>query len=196
MLGPSHPQTQRCGVLAMMIRPCRPRDTNYCNQAPAASRTSPQVAGEASAPPPSARARRAQRAVRRAERAVVQMHDAGVIGLTLLPMLYYIGLALPIVLYILSRRRLRADQPPSATGWRPLIGHALSYKGDPAAFLTKQCCTVGPCFSIDLAGKKMVVVGHCREAVRQLACASESVLSSFWCGGRGKNFKILLILRF
>ena len=107
------------------------------------------------------------------------MHDAGVIGLTLLPMLYYIGLALlPIVLYILSQRRLRADQPPSATGWRPLIGHALSYKGDPAAFLTKQCCTVGPCFSIDLAGKKMVVVGHCREAVRQVACASESVLSS------------------
>ena len=106
------------------------------------------------------------------------MHDAGIIGLTLLPMLYYIGLALPIVLYILSRRRLRADQPPSATGWRPLIGHALSYKGDPAAFLTKQCCTVGPCFSIDLAGKKMVVVGHCREAVRQVACASESVLSS------------------
>ena len=99
------------------------------------------------------------------------MHDTEVV--------VYVGLALlPIALYVLSRRRLRADQPPSATGWRPLIGHALSYKGDPAAFLTKQCCSVGPCFSIDLAGKKMVVVGHDREAVRQVACASESVLSS------------------
>ena len=37
---------------------------------------------------------------------------------------------------------------------------------------------MGPCFSIDLAGKRMVVVGHCREAVRQVACAPEGVLSS------------------
>ena len=99
------------------------------------------------------------------------MHDAEVF--------IYLGLSLlPIVLYVLSRQSAAGGQPPSATGWRPLLGHALSYKGDPAAFLTRQCSAVGPCFSINLAGKKMVVVGHSREAVMQVACASESVMSS------------------
>ena len=99
------------------------------------------------------------------------MHDAEVF--------IYLGLALlPIMLYVLSRQSAAGGQPPSATGWRPLLGHALSYKGDPAAFLTRQCREVGPCFSINLAGKKMVVVGESREAVMQVACASESVLSA------------------
>ena len=102
---------------------------------------------------------------------VVRMHDAEVF--------VYLGLALlPIVLYVLSRQSAAGGQPPSATGSRPLLGHALSYKGDPAAFLTKQCSAVGPCFSINLVGKKMVVVGQSREAVMQVACASESVLSA------------------
>ncbi len=60
----------------------------------------------------------------------------------------------------------------------PLLGHALAYRRDPAAFVTAQCRAVGACFQLDLAGKRMVVVGPDREATRRVASAPESVLSA------------------
>ena len=69
-------------------------------------------------------------------------------------------------------------RPPHARRWRPIIGHALAYKADAAAFLSEQCRDVGAVFRLNLAGKRMVVVGADRAAVRQIASASEAVLSS------------------
>lgn len=91
------------------------------------------------------------------------------------------GLFFCLQLYtaILFMRRAKASRkPPSAKGWVPILGHALKYKRDPAAFITEQCRRVGPCFTIDLAGKRMVIVGSSRVAVKQVASAPESVLSA------------------
>ena len=68
-------------------------------------------------------------------------------------------------------------RPPRAAGWVPLIGHALAYKEDPAGFLTRQSRATS-IFRVDLAGKKMVVVGTCRAALRQVAKAPEWKLSA------------------
>jgi hypothetical protein len=40
----------------------------------------------------------------------------------------------------------------------PLIGHALEYKKNPAAFLIRQAQTVGSVFRINLAGRRMIVL--------------------------------------
>ena len=84
-----------------------------------------------------------------------------------------------LTLLVLLRGRRRRDRlPPMATGSMPIIGHALAYKHDPAAFVTVQCETIGPCFRVNLAGKKMVIIGRSSEAMRQVALAPESVLSA------------------
>lgn len=57
-------------------------------------------------------------------------------------------------------------QPPNAPGWLPLLGHALSYKRNPAAFLTEQHMRHGA-VSLDLAGFRTVVVSD-KDAVRQV----------------------------
>ena len=75
-------------------------------------------------------------------------------------------------------KRRRRELPPRATGHLPLLGHALAFKRDPAAFITQQCREVGSCFTLYLAGKKMIVVGHDRGVVKQVAHASESALSA------------------
>jgi cytochrome P450 len=67
---------------------------------------------------------------------------------------------------------------PLAPHCLPLIGHALAYKRDPAAFLTRACDACGPVFRINLAGRHFVVVGSDRETMRQVACAGEDVLSA------------------
>ena len=68
--------------------------------------------------------------------------------------------------------------PPLAPSHLPLIGHALAYKRDPAAFLTRACEVCGPVFRINLAGRCFVVVGSDRSTMRQVACAGEDVLSA------------------
>lgn len=68
---------------------------------------------------------------------------------------------------------------PEAVGASaPLLGHALEYKRCPASFVVGQCATVGPIFSINLAGKRMIVVGNSEELLRQVACQPERVLSA------------------
>ena len=69
-------------------------------------------------------------------------------------------------------------RPPIAPRCLPLIGHALAYKRDPAAFLTRAGEACGPVFRINLAGRWFVVVGSDRATMRQVACASEDVLSA------------------
>jgi len=93
-----------------------------------------------------------------------------------------------LLLHVFLRRYALADrlnggsvlpqphrQPPSAPGWLPLLGHALSYKRNPAAFLTEQHMRHGA-VSLDLAGFRTVVVSD-KDAVRQVMNSSESVLS-------------------
>lgn len=67
---------------------------------------------------------------------------------------------------------------PDAAGAVPLLGHALRYKASAPAFLSEQCARVGPVFRINLAGKRMVVVGADRAALAQVATAPEAVLSA------------------
>ena len=69
-------------------------------------------------------------------------------------------------------------RPPVAPGAVPILGHALAYKDDPAAFLVATCESVGPIFSINLAGKRMIVVGPSITATKQVALAPESQLSA------------------
>jgi hypothetical protein len=59
-------------------------------------------------------------------------------------------------------------RPPLAPNSLPFIGHALAYKRDPAAFLTRACEAVGPVFRINLAGRCFVVVGPDRDTMRQV----------------------------
>jgi cytochrome P450 len=84
-----------------------------------------------------------------------------------------------LVLRLLQPRCPKGTQPPPlAPCALPLIGHALAYKRDPASFLTRACEECGPVFRINLAGRRFVVVGPDRAAMRQVACASEDVLSA------------------
>ena len=69
-------------------------------------------------------------------------------------------------------------RPPLAPGAVYGIGHALRYKTDPAAFLSSACQTVGPVFRLNLAGKRMVVVGSHQTIIKQVATASEKTLSA------------------
>ena len=69
-------------------------------------------------------------------------------------------------------------RPPEAPGAVPILGHALRYKEDPAAFLSWAVKEVGAVFRVNLAGKRMVVVGPLRSAIQAVATASESKLSA------------------
>ena len=57
---------------------------------------------------------------------------------------------------------------PFASGAVPLLGHALAYKRDAPGFLAARCAEHGPIFRVNLAGKRMVVIGPCRAALRQV----------------------------
>ena len=100
----------------------------------------------------------------------------GIAGLVALQLLLRRASASP------SRRSTKAPPGftpiPEAVGGAPLLGHALKYKQCPASFVMRQCATVGPIFSINLAGKRMIVVGNSEELLRQVACQPERVLSA------------------
>ena len=80
----------------------------------------------------------------------------------------------------LLRRRRKDDEGniPWATGARPLLGHALAYKRDPAGFITEQRKLVGDVFRLNLAGKRMIVVAGGAENVKAVAFASERRFSA------------------
>lgn len=68
---------------------------------------------------------------------------------------------------------------PFAGSAAPLIGHALAFKKDPAGFLVEQSRVLGALFRVNLAGKRMVVVGSGDQtAMKCVAMASERVLSA------------------
>ena len=87
------------------------------------------------------------------------------------------GICCALVLVVVYRR---ADDGgiPWAPGAVPVIGHALAYQRGPADFVAAQCRAVGPVFRVNLAGKRMVVVGDSRDVVRQVTRAPERALSS------------------
>ncbi|KAH8082077.1 cytochrome p450 [Aureococcus anophagefferens] len=87
------------------------------------------------------------------------------------------GICCAVVVLVVYRR---ADDGgiPWATGAVPVLGHALAYQQGPADFVAAQCRAVGPVFRVNLAGKRMVVVGDSRDVVRQVTRAPERALSS------------------
>ena len=82
---------------------------------------------------------------------------------------------------LFTRRFLRpaasAKRPPFAKGWIPILGHALQYKRNPLGFLQRALADSGGCVTLDLAGRRTVVVS-CPTAMREVARAHESVLSA------------------
>ncbi|KAH8075454.1 cytochrome p450 [Aureococcus anophagefferens] len=87
------------------------------------------------------------------------------------------GICCAVVVLVVYRR---ADDGgiPWATGALPVLGHALAYQKGPADFVAAQCRAVGPVFRVNLAGKRMVVVGDSLDVVRQVTRAPERALSS------------------
>ena len=88
------------------------------------------------------------------------------------------GICCAVVVLVVYRR---ADDGgiPWATGAVPVLGHALAYQQGPADFVAAQCRAVGPVFRVNLAGKRMVVVGASRAAARRVAL----VLPTSVCAG-------------
>jgi cytochrome P450 len=68
---------------------------------------------------------------------------------------------------------------PDAKGAVPLLGNALQYKDDPTGCIRDQeKRTRSKVFRLNLAGRKMVIVGSCPETMKHVATQPESVLSS------------------
>ena len=106
------------------------------------------------------------------------------------PLLLSIAIALCVgavgaffIIHTCIRKHSACDDVPSATGSKFLIGHALAYKKDPAAFLLRQSQLVGSVFRINLAGRRMIVLcGGSEDTVigllKKAMNASERILSS------------------
>ena len=88
------------------------------------------------------------------------------------------------LLFVLVWRRGRwrapagCVRPPKAPGAVPILGHALRYKDDPAGFICSACAKVGPIFRLNLAGKRMLVVGPSATVTKTVATAPTSKLSA------------------
>lgn len=68
---------------------------------------------------------------------------------------------------------------PHAPGALPAIGHAAEYRKDPPAFLKKaQAATKSHIFRINLAGRKMILIGADIDLEWQIARQPESIFSS------------------
>ena len=110
-----------------------------------------------------------------------------------------IGIMVATFLYYITNSNRRNNQSkteaansstvlpvPWAKGGLPLLGHALAYKQDPPSFLSNQEKLVGSIFRINLAGRKMTIVGSSaasdsdvsNQVMRQIAKQSNSILSS------------------
>lgn len=90
-----------------------------------------------------------------------------------------VGVVLPWIWQWLSRRSRVTEDPdtiPTAPGAIPLLGHALSYKKDPAGFLRSCQKTAGPLFRLNLAGQRMILVTD-RTFAATVARQPDSVLS-------------------
>lgn len=96
-----------------------------------------------------------------------------------------VGLGLLFVAVAWISRRLfwydpskQDGQVPEARGGVAFLGHALKYKADAPRFLCEQNARLGAIFRINLAGKRMVVIGGDRDLIAQATNASEAVLSA------------------
>eukprot|EP00980_Cylindrotheca_fusiformis_P009840 scaffold2177_cov115-Cylindrotheca_fusiformis.AAC.5 len=88
-------------------------------------------------------------------------------------------LIVPVLVFTLNRKPKRKYKSniPWAPGALPLIGHALSYRHDPAKFLLDSSKQVGEVFQINLAGKHMIIA--CGPHIQRIvATAPESILSA------------------
>ena len=73
----------------------------------------------------------------------------------------------------------RQNQVPLAPGSVSFVGHALSYRKNSPAFLRQcQAAVGGGVFGINLAGRRMVVIGSDATAHRQVAMTAETTLSA------------------
>lgn len=86
--------------------------------------------------------------------------------------------ALAVIALLRRRQNDDTSNIPWATGGVPLLGHALAYKRDPAAFITAQRKAVGDVFRLNLAGKRMIVIAGGAENVKAVAFAPERRFSA------------------
>jgi cytochrome P450 len=86
--------------------------------------------------------------------------------------------ALAVIALLRRRQNDDTSNIPWATGGVPLLGHALAYKRDPAAFITAQRKAAGDVFRLNLAGKRMIVIAGGAENVKAVAFASERRFSA------------------
>lgn len=91
--------------------------------------------------------------------------------------------SIPITWWLLRGRSVSKDENPNsvpnAVGGSGLLGNALQYKEDPTGCIRQQeKATNSKIFRINMAGRKMIVVGADSDAMKQVASQPESVLSS------------------
>ncbi|CAM9552758.1 unnamed protein product, partial [Heterosigma akashiwo] len=67
---------------------------------------------------------------------------------------------------------------PDAKGGKAILGHALDYQKDPPAFLLAQESSVGKIFRINLAGRRMIVIGSDKKAMKLVSSLPENTLSA------------------
>eukprot|EP00934_Nitzschia_sp_Nitz4_P006210 Nitzschia sp. Nitz4//scaffold120_size68122//3266//5905//NITZ4_006035-RA/size68122-processed-gene-0.44-mRNA-1//-1//CDS//3329534251//6200//frame0 len=90
------------------------------------------------------------------------------------------GKAVAVVYFSWKKSKVEDNLPgsiPWAPGGIPVLGHALQYKENPPAFISKTSKEIGSVFRLNMAGKEMVIVTG-PEAQRDVAMKPESQLSA------------------
>ncbi|CAE7419543.1 CYP714C3 [Symbiodinium sp. CCMP2456] len=88
------------------------------------------------------------------------------------------GASIGIWLWWRKQKAASSTDIPVAEGGLPLLGHALQYQEDPTACIRRQELLVGKVFSLNLAGRRMVVIGSDSEAMKQVTMQPPTVLSA------------------
>ena len=88
------------------------------------------------------------------------------------------GASIGIWLWWRKQKSASSTDIPVAEGGLPLLGHALQYQEDPTACIRRQEQLVGKIFSLNLAGRRMVVIGSDSEAMKQVTMQRPTVLSA------------------
>ena len=93
-----------------------------------------------------------------------------------------LAVSIPVTWWLLqgqSRDDENSNSVPNAVGGNSLLGNALQYKENPTGCIRhQQQATNSKIFRLNMAGRKMVVVGADPDAMKQVASQPESVMSS------------------
>jgi cytochrome P450 len=90
-----------------------------------------------------------------------------------------VAISIPLLILQLGISYKKEGSVPDAKGAVPLLGNALQYKDDPTGCIRDQEKRTGSkVFRLNLAGRKIVIVGSCPETMKYVATQPESILSS------------------